>query len=78
MKVFTERNEAVALLKEVANACKHTEDAAILIVPQVQNSLVTYFMLHKKTLEESELKCIEKILKNINWHATTGRYNINP
>jgi hypothetical protein len=59
-----ERNEAVALLKEVAHACKYSEEEAILIVPQVQNSLITGFMLHiKKTLDKSELECIEDILK---------------
>ncbi len=45
-----ERNEAVALLKEVAHACKYSEEEAILIVPQVQNSLITGFMLHIKKI----------------------------
>ena len=70
-----ERNEAVALLKEVAAACKDSDGTSVLVVPQVQNSLSTGFMLHiKKTLNPAEMKCIENILKkhNLAMHQEAG------
>ncbi len=70
-----ERNEAVTLMKEVAVACKDSDGTSVLVVPQVQNSLSTGFMIHiKKTLDAGEMKCIENILKkhNLAMHQEAG------